>query len=76
MWDIEYTDTFGGESNYCWVHRAEIEAKPGESQRDTMRRAKAALNLTGLRGRTTSYGDGFEFRPYRPCTVLFVQFRY
>jgi len=24
---FEMTDTFGGELNYCWVHRFQIEAK-------------------------------------------------
>lgn len=24
---FEVTDTFGGEANYCWVHKHEIEAK-------------------------------------------------
>jgi len=23
---VEITDTFGGEANYCWVHRYEIES--------------------------------------------------
>jgi len=23
---VEITDTFGGETNYCWVHRYEIES--------------------------------------------------
>ena len=71
-WNLEYTDTFGGEANYCWVRRARIESKPGESQRGIMRRAKVILGLSGLRGRTVGYGDMFEFRPYGMATVLFV----
>jgi hypothetical protein len=70
MYNVEYTDTFGGEANYCWVRRATIEG--GKTQRATMRQAKAAIGITGLRGRTTSYGDMLEFRPYNCCTVLFV----
>jgi hypothetical protein len=26
QYDIEMTDTFAGEANYCWVRRATIEA--------------------------------------------------
>ena len=25
-WNIEVTDTYGGEANYCWVRRYTIEA--------------------------------------------------
>ena len=72
-WRCEYTDTFGGEANYSWVRRALIPHIEGEKKPQTMRRAKAALNLSGLRGRTSNWGDGFEFRPYGCCTVAFIQ---
>ena len=42
-------------------------------QRTVMRRAKAAVGLTGVRGITTQHGDGYEFRPYGACMVMFVQ---
>ena len=71
---VEYTDTFGGEANYCWVKRATLEVPCGHglTQAGIMRRAKAAIGITGLRGKTTSYGDSWEFRPYGMCTVMFV----
>jgi hypothetical protein len=72
-WRCEYTDTFGGEANYSWVRRTIIPHVEGEKQSRTMRRAKASLGITGLRGVTTDYGDGFEFRPWGYCTVAFVQ---
>ena len=72
-WKCEYTDTFSGEANYSWVRRETIAHVPGEKTPRTMRRAKAALGLTGLRGTTIALGDGFEFRPYGMCTVAFVQ---
>ncbi len=74
--NVEYTDTFGGEANYSWVRRADIETPRKASQALIMRRAKAAVGLSGAKGRTTSYGDSFEFRPFRCCTVLFVSFDY
>ena len=69
---VEYTDTFGGEANYCWVKRATLTLPVGISDRAIMRRAKAAVGLSGDRGRTHNNGDMFEFRPYRSCTVMFV----
>jgi hypothetical protein len=68
--EVQYTDTFGGEPNYCWLKRATLEIPHGLSNRGIMRRMKAAVGLSGVRGRSTSYGDSWEFRPYRSCTVL------
>ena len=85
---IEYTDTFGGEANYAWVRRATVTmpelthygydgangyAKANRAyERELMRRAKAAVGLTGVRGVRHSYGDTIEFRPYGSATVLFI----
>lgn len=85
---IEHTDTFGGEANYSWVNRAIIDMPElthygydGSTnyskanrvyQRELMRRAKAAVGLTGVRGRTYWHGDEGEFRPYGLCQVLSI----
>lgn len=87
---VEYTDTFGGEANYGWLRRATVTmpelthygydggtnySKANRIyQRELMRRAKAAVGLTGVRGVRCDYGDGFEFRPYGMATVLFVNY--
>lgn len=42
--------------------------------RELMRKAKAAVGLSGIRGRRDSFGDTEEFRPYGSCTVLFVSY--
>ena len=88
-YDVEYTDTFSGEANYCWIKRATIDVpewhhfkgwdgngriEPKGYRREVMRRAKASIGLTGARGVTTDFGDTIEFRPYRCATVLFVTF--
>lgn len=39
---------------------------------ELMRKAKSAVGITGLRGKSFDHGDMIEFRPYRCCTVLFV----
>jgi hypothetical protein len=88
LYNVEYTDTFSGEANYCWVVRKTITmpelthygydgssgyAKANRiAQRETMKAAKAAVGLTGVRGRTSWNGDGAEFRPYGMATILFV----
>lgn len=68
-YNIEYTDTFAGESNYSWVKRATIQAR---DDRAAIRAAKAAIGLTGLRCTKTNYGDLIELRPVGVCTVLFI----
>lgn len=92
IYNVEYTDTFGGEANYSWVNRASVTmpelthygydgatnyCKANRiARRELMRKAKAAMGLTGVRGVTHEHGDMIEFRPYRSCTIMFVNFEY
>jgi hypothetical protein len=87
-YEYEYTDTFAGEANYCWVRRGKVTmpeltrygydglhgyAKANRTaMRELMKAVKAELGLTGIRGRVDHYGDMTEFRPYRMNTVLFI----
>ena len=73
---IEYTDTFAGEANYSWARRATIEAPAEISDLALMRRAKKALDLSGVRGRRESWGETLAFYPYRSGTVLFIMPEY
>ena len=91
-YNVEYTDTFGGEANYCWVHRATVTmpeltaygydggtnyvAANRRYERELMRRAKAAVGITGARGRKESHGNSIDFRPYGSCTIMFVTYDY
>lgn len=84
----EYTDTFSGEANYSWVRHGTVTMPDlthygydGSSnyvranriyERELVKRAKAAVGLTGVRGRTYRCGASIEFRPYRMNTVLFI----
>lgn len=86
--DVEYTDTFAGEANYSWVERHIISmpelthygydgstnySKANKVyQRELVKKAKASLGLTGVRGKGYWHGDDFEFRPYRSNTVMFI----
>lgn len=74
--DVEYTDTFAGEANYCWVKRRALDLPAGITDRALARRAKAAMGLSGARGRSDHSGDQYTFRPYGSCTVLFATTRY
>lgn len=68
----EYTDTFGGQANYCWCRRELLDLPDDATDRQIVRAGKAAVGLTGVRCRTYSHGDMWEIRPYGMCTVLFI----
>jgi hypothetical protein len=68
----EYTDTFAGEANYCWVKRGEFQDSPGTPDNLIVKKVKAALGLSGVRCKRFSHGDMIELRPYGSATVLFI----
>ncbi len=90
VYSYEYTDTFAGEANYCWVKRGKVNvpelthygydgllgyAKASRAQhRQVMIKVKAALGLTSARGVTEDWGGQTVFRPYGMATVLFVDY--
>jgi hypothetical protein len=90
-YNVEYTDTFGGEANYCWVRREVITmpelthygydgaynySKANKAfKRELMRKAKASVGLTNVRGRKDNSGNMIDFRPYRSCTVMFITYK-
>lgn len=90
-YDVEYTDTFGGQANYSWVNRKTLTmpelthygydgstnyARANRiANRELMKAAKAAMGLTNVRGVTDDFGDMIQFKPYGMCTVMFVTFR-
>ena len=71
---VEYTDTFGGEANYCWARRAEFTLEADCKVKDVKSFAKDLMGLKGVRGRWEDYGDDLIFRPYGSCTVMFVNY--
>lgn len=70
---VEYTDTFGGEANYTWVRRIEFDVKTN-TNRAILRKAKALMGLSNVRGRTEDCGDMLRFKPYGSCTILFITY--
>ena len=71
-YQLEHTDTFGGEANYCWVRRALLQLPENATRRQIVRRAKAWAGLTGERCDVSDYGDTIDIRPRRICHVVFV----
>lgn len=76
MYDIEVTDTFGGEANYCWVKRGTTRAATRRGQ------IEAAKRLAGwtdwCRVKVEDYGDQLVIRPTTTsgvCQIAFVTWR-
>lgn len=72
MHDIEVTDTFGGEANYCWVKRGATKAK---SRRGLIKAAKDLAGWTGwCRVNVEDYGDQLVIRPTATSGVNQIAF--
>lgn len=76
VWNVELTDTFGGEANYSWCNRQAIALPSDASDLAVMRAAKKAVGLNGVRGQSSNYGDSLEFRPSGACVVMFATPRF
>jgi hypothetical protein len=69
----EITDTFGGETNYSWVRRAEVSIV-GAGNRAVVRRAKKALGVSGERTITHDFGDSIQLDFVGQCKRMFITF--
>ena len=68
-WNIEITDTFGGEANYCWVKRFTVRA-------NTILGAVQKIAREHGTGWRVDYSDG-DFARYNlegSCVCMFVQY--
>jgi hypothetical protein len=72
--DVEYTDTMGGEANYCWVKRETVFMEEGHTDRQLVTAAKKALGLSGVRTDNQNYGDMIKLVPRGSATVVFINF--
>jgi hypothetical protein len=72
MFDLEITDTFGGEANYCWVKREKIALPANASKRQLVQKAKALAGWTGWRCKVYDFGDLIRIEPQGACLVAFV----
>lgn len=72
LFDLEFTDLFGGQANYSWVRREELLIAPGASDRQILRAAKKAMGLSGVRCRREDLGELIALYPSGSLTVLFI----
>ena len=68
----EMTDTFGGEANYSWARRGELELPEGASDLMLVRRVKKALGLENVPCKREECGDQIALYPIGSCTVVFI----
>lgn len=72
-YNIEVTDTYGGEANYCWVKRGKTS---GTTRRRMIKDVKDLAGWTGwCRVKVESYGDMTVVRPVSTsgiCQIAFV----
>lgn len=68
-YQVEMTDTFGGEANYSWVKRAEFEC---EDNCSIVHKAKAALDIVGLKCYRDDSGDMITLRPSGLNQIIFI----
>lgn len=73
---IEKTDTFGGEANYSWVERYELDPVDGETDLQLIRRVKKLIGWTGVKCSKSNFGDMIELRPKKFLNVCFITFEY
>lgn len=69
---IEHTDTFGGEANYCWVNR--WYCKEDLTDKQAIRLAKRLTGFTGHRCAKQNYGEIIDLRPQGVCHVIFITY--
>ena len=71
--EIEVTDTFGGEANYTWVRRAAVDLPARVTNRALI---KAVRQLAGwpvtVRVTVSPMGDSWEARPAGLNQIAFV----
>ena len=71
---VELTDTFGGEANYSWLIKETLHTNQRYSDQWIVRQAKALVGMSTVRGRTTNYGDSIRIDFPAQCQVMFITF--
>jgi hypothetical protein len=78
-YEIEMTDTFGGEANYSWVRRCEISVKDSEhfkkNDSQLIRLAKKELDISGIRHKKSDCGDCIRLDLVGMCQVVFITYK-
>lgn len=75
MFEYTYTDTFGGEPNFCWVERGEVSE--ANNLKHALRLARKKVGLTGVKGRiVANNGDEVCWKPNGMNTIIMIGVRY
>lgn len=73
VYNVEATDTYGGEANYSWGRRYSFTAPADASDALLIRRAHRLLGYSGSRYRKESYnGDTIRLDYYGACICTFI----
>ena len=72
--EIEHTDTFGGEANYSWCTRKVLKLPENVSDISLIRLAKRELGISKIRHRKEAYGDSIRLDLVGCCEVVFINF--
>jgi hypothetical protein len=72
IWNIEVTDTFGGEANYSWVERYKVDIDPEKSDLAHSRAIKQMSGYSDVDGKSYWNGDLYVFKPYKMNVILFA----
>jgi hypothetical protein len=72
-YDIEFTDTFGNEANYCWIERYRVQAK---NMKQAITKAKQARYYSPIPRHTIQFNDNDFCRIdiIGACICAFIQF--
>lgn len=72
-YEVEMTDTFGGDPNYSWVKRIKFFVSPSDSELSIVRLAKKLLG-DNRPTETINYGDMIELRWIGEPLVAFINY--
>ena len=80
LWLVETTDAIhdgsGWSANGCWVRRETVEIPDKLTDRQTIRRLRAAAGLNGSRAVTESYSDGYMWKHPGAAILTFAMPEY
>ena len=72
--NVEMTDTYGGEANYSWVRRASFTAPRDAGDTALVRMGKRAIGITGQRCTRSVYGDTIQLDVVGACIRAFITY--
>jgi hypothetical protein len=69
-YDVEFTDTFGGQANYAWVQRFTVEAK--DFKQAVTKAKQERYNAPIPRHKPEDYGDMVRIDIIGACVCAFI----